>query len=179
MMPGEGAEWSRVTSTAGFFNDKLGGEALWMLEMGNDTTVKTENVFFVCDGSGRPVATATAKFIAEDQLANLPAVDDGLGYLHYVAALPECRGKGAGSAVTAAVLNRFSELGYGSCVLTTDDPRLAAIKSYLRLGWLPVLNTPDMRCRWEKVLAGLGIADEVMAIDGEGKNAAPIVAVQQ
>jgi hypothetical protein len=43
-------------------------------------------------------------------------------------------------------------------VLTTDDHRLAAIKTYLDAGFLPVLyNDPDsdMRARWDKVLTDL------------------------
>lgn len=159
MEPHEGADWSRITVGAGFFiEDARSPEDLWQGIMGRDPGVKPENVFFVCDAAGRPVATAAARFIAGGERAKYPETQNPLGYLHFVAALPECRGMGAGTAVTAAVLRRNEELGLPDCVLTTDDERLPAIKVYLNLGWLPVLYAPDMAGRWERVLAQLGIA---------------------
>ena len=166
MLPGEGPEWSRIVQSAGFYaGSPLSPGELWMEIMGSDASVKTENVFFACDAGGRPVATAAAKFIPEEQEGNFPVVQGTLGMLHYVAAMPEIRGAGAGSAVTAAVLRRFGELGIFNCVLTTDDYRLPAIKSYLRLGWEPVLYAPDMRGRWEKVFASLGYSVDLKRKD--------------
>lgn len=173
----EEAEWVRICRAVGFIADDGGdAEQCWNQTMGSDPGVSKENVFFVCNDSGRPVATATARRIPEGERGNYPPAAGSLGYLHYVAALPECRGKGAGSAVTAAVLRRLANLGLDECVLTTDDNRLAAIAIYLKLGWLPVLHQPDMRARWERVLGGLGVKGSTGAVAAGGGPAEPLSA---
>lgn len=179
MEQGEEAAWVEMCAAVGFVN-AAGQDAdeLWQAAMGRDPGVKVENVFFACDPAGRPVATATSRIIPEGAHRHYPPSDNGLGYLHYVAALPECRGRGAGWAVTAAVLRRFEELGLPDCVLTTDDHRLSAIRIYLAMGWLPVLNGPDMRARWQAVLAGLSMA-EVTALDETGAETAPVRVTMQ
>lgn len=176
----EEAEWVRICRAAGFIADD-GCDAVqcWNQSMGNDPGVLKDNVFFVCDDSGRPVATATARLIPEGERGKYPPTAGGLGYLHYVAALPECRGRGAGSAVTAAVLRRLQELGLNECILTTDDHRLAAIAIYLKLGWLPVLHQPDMRARWERVLGGLGIKGLTWAAAADGGQAGALIAATE
>lgn len=173
----EEAEWVRICRAVGFIaNDGSDAPQCWDRVMGGDSGVLKENVFFVLDDSGRPVATATARLIPEGERCKYPPTAGGLGYLHYVAALPECRGKGAGSAVTAAVLRRLAELGLGDCILTTDDHRLAAIAIYLKLGWLPVLHQPDMRARWERVLGRLGVKGATGAVTAGGEPAEPLTA---
>lgn len=170
MRPGEGETWSTIVQAAGFFTDSgLSPAALWEKEMGSDAMVKAENVFFACNGDGTSVATASARFVPDEQLGELPKVTGGLGCLHYVAAVPGCRGVGAGSAVSAAVIRRLDELGIENCMLTTDDFRLPAIKSYLRLGWVPVLYAPDMPERWKKVLENLGVVGQINAVDMNGQ----------
>ena len=79
------------------------------------------------------------------------------GELNWVAADPEHRGKGLGYAVCAAATRRFIESGRQWVCLRTDDFRLAAIKVYLGLGYVPYLFAPDMRARWRRVCASLGI----------------------
>ena len=177
MGEGEGAAWARICEGAGFFDSaEMGADERWQAAMGSDPGVKTENVFFACDPQGKPVATAAARLIVGDEREKYPPTAHGLGYLHFVAALPQSRGVGAGAAVTAAVLRRFEELGLPDCILTTDDFRLPAIKIYLNLGWLPVLNGPDMRERWERVLAQLGIAGKTAAVEANGEAAPPLAA---
>ncbi len=172
MSPQEGAVWAGIIVAAGFFtDDSRSPEDLWQGVMGKDPGVKTENVFFACDPEGTPVATAAARFIVPEERGKFPPTANALGCLHYVAARPEGRGMGAGAAVTTAVLQRNEQLGLPDCILTTDDFRLAAIKIYLSLGWVPVLYAPDMRGRWQRVLDTLGIAG-VRAVDGNGEDAA-------
>ncbi len=173
MGEGEGAAWARICVAAGFFDDGMSAEQRWESAMGNDAGVRTENVFFACDPTGEPVATATARLIPEMERGKYPPTANALGYLHYVGATPVCRGKGAGSAVTAAVLARLSELGLEDCVLTTDDHRLPAIHIYLKMGWIPVLYAPDMRARWEHILSQLAAWDTVEAMDEKGNVVQP------
>lgn len=95
---------------------------------------------------GKIVATATAR------------VDDsypGEGYLHWVGVSPTHRGKRLGNLVSLAVLQEFVATGFGGAVLTTDDHRLAAIKTYLTLGFVPVFAHDSHEVRWQAVEAAL------------------------
>ena len=107
-----------------------------------------EDVFFVVDPAGRRVATtATVKHGAEQ------------GYIHMVAAHPDCRGQGIGHAMLAYALEILEARGCSYAILTTDDFRLAAIKTYLDAGFRPVLLSDpdsDQRARWDAVIAQLG-----------------------
>ena len=77
---------------------------------------------------------------------------DAPGYVHWVGAEPEHRGKGLGRAITLQVLHRFREWGLDSAVLETDDVRLPAISTYEKLGFIPIYEThasyPE---RWSKI----------------------------
>ena len=107
----------------------------------------TEDLFFVIDATGRRVATsAYVKY------------SDGTGYLHCVGSMPEVRGKGVGHAMLSHALEIGEARKTPYTVLTTDDFRLAAIKTYLDAGFLPVMwDDPesDMKARWDKVLCEL------------------------
>ncbi|MBV7331728.1 GNAT family N-acetyltransferase [Chloroflexi bacterium TSY] len=73
------------------------------------------------------------------------------GELGWVAANPDHGGKGLGMAVCASVVRRLLKGGYRHFYLNTDDWRLPAIKTYLKLGWVPFLYEPDMEERWRDV----------------------------
>ena len=78
------------------------------------------------------------------------------GYVHMVACHESARGKGYGT-----LLNRIAEFtlkkeGMKTAYLTTDDWRIPAIKSYLRIGFEPDLSTEDFRERWGKIYAQIG-----------------------
>ncbi len=47
--------------------------------------------------------------------------------------------------------------GMETAYLTTDDWRIPAIKSYLRIGFEPDVSTEDFAMRWEKINEELGI----------------------
>lgn len=73
------------------------------------------------------------------------------GELGWVAADPAHAGQGLGRAVSAAVTRRLIEAGYENIHLYTEHWRLAALKSYLKLGYLPFLYAPEMSARWRAV----------------------------
>ncbi len=109
--------------------------------------VPEKDLFFVVDPDGRRVATSAAV-----------SHPNGEGYLHMVAALPQCRGKGIGHAMLSFALEIMESRGCTHAVLTTDDFRLPAIKTYLDGGFRPVIyHDPesDMRERWDAVIAAL------------------------
>ena len=65
-------------------------------------------------------------------------------------------GKGSGYIVSAAVVICFIDTGYRDIYLRTDDFRIPAIKTYLKLGFEPLFIAPDMEKRWQAIRKGLG-----------------------
>jgi mycothiol synthase len=113
--------------------------------------IPTRDVHFISDASGARVATITTITHA-----------DGSGYVHMVKALAREQGRGLGHSMARYALRIFAERGVERVVLTTDDFRLSAIKTYLDAGFRPViLHDPesDMNARWDAVLKALGYAD--------------------
>lgn len=108
-----------------------------------------EGLFFATHG-GRPVATACAW-----RLPDRYGPDTGV--LHMVAVHPAHRGRRLGRCVSLAVLHYFRAHGLHDAVLHTDDSRLPAIKTYLGLGFQPVLASPETRAAWERVTRLLGL----------------------
>ena len=98
----------------------------------------------VHDATGEIVATAMACY---DHTERHPFG----GALGWVAGDPAHAGKGLGMAVSAAVTARLMSAGYRDIHLDTEDERLAAIKVYLKLGYVPLLYAPDMPTRWQAV----------------------------
>lgn len=80
------------------------------------------------------------------------------GELGWLAGDPAHAGKGLGIAVSAAATARFMDAGYRKIHLFTEDFRLAALKTYLTLGYVPFLYAPDMQDRWRAVCRRLGWA---------------------
>jgi mycothiol synthase len=73
------------------------------------------------------------------------------GALGWLGADPAHKGLQLGRAVSAAVTARLIASGYRRIYLETHDFRLAAIKTYLDLGWTPMLYDKEMRARWSLV----------------------------
>ncbi|MBX3002143.1 MAG: GNAT family N-acetyltransferase [Caldilineaceae bacterium] len=73
------------------------------------------------------------------------------GELGWVASDLAHKGRGLGMTVCAAVVNRFLSAGYRNIYLKTDDFRLPAIKTYLQLGFVPLLFAADMHDRWQRI----------------------------
>jgi len=89
------------------------------------------------------------------------------GYeLGWVAGDPGHSGKGFGQVVTAAATRALLEHGAGRIYLLTDDWRLPAIKSYLRVGYVPVYHRPGMRRRWHELFLKLNLdVEEYKGVD--------------
>lgn len=121
-----------------------GPDKLWTVERCRERLIErpqfsVDALYFVTVDD-RPVASACAW--------REPVDDFETGYVHMVCALPEHRGKGLGYIVTLATLRHFAERGFRSAVLNTDDFRLAAIRTYLNLGFVPTYDHPSHAGRW-------------------------------
>lgn len=77
------------------------------------------------------------------------------GELGWVAGDPAHGGRGIGMAVCAAATARLIEAGYRFIHLYTEDWRLPALKTYLKLGYVPLLSELDMPERWQAICTQL------------------------
>jgi mycothiol synthase len=98
--------------------------------------------------SNEIVATAMA-------LHNYTGLYPFQGNLGWLAGDPAHAGKGLGMAVSTAVTSRLIQAGYRAIRLGTEDWRLAALKIYLKLGYIPVLYEPGMAERWQIICTQL------------------------
>lgn len=151
--PGDERPWGEIMASEG----GIGRD--WTVEQVRERLLErpqfeAPGLFFATDEAdgGRPVASACAWRSAPEERA--------LGTVHMVCAIPAHRGRGLGRLVTLAVLHYLRGRGFRSADLTTDDFRLAAIKSYLGLGFVPVYRTDaaradDHEARWSAIFATL------------------------
>jgi len=140
---GDAAHWARIISAA--FRTECSA-SVFRREIAGQDAFRPEGLFFVLY-QGEPVGTATAW--------SKPELGPQEGYVHMVAVVPQHTGKGLGKVLTAAVLAYLKEQGFRSAFLHTDDERLAAIKTYLELGFEPVVESEGVRRRWVEVFRGL------------------------
>lgn len=78
------------------------------------------------------------------------------GDVGWVACTPAHRGHGLGYALSAHVTNRFLDAGYRLIQLHTEHYRLPAIKTYLKLGYCPLLGARGVDKLWLDVCATVG-----------------------
>ena len=108
------------------------------------------------DGWFAVVHAETAKIVATAMaLQDRSEFGRSGGELGWLACDPAHRGKGLGLGLSAAVTARLIREGYRHIHLYTEHWRLAAIKGYLRLGYVPFLYLPEMRERWQSICAHL------------------------
>jgi len=110
------------------------------------------------DGLFVMVDDATGKFVASAgaETTDLPDRPE-IGVLGWVLTDPAYTGKHLGNTVSVAAMHKCLEKGYRRISLLTDDFRIPALKTYLRLGWQPWLYDSDMQERWTKIAAALKV----------------------
>lgn len=137
--PEDAPEYFKLMAAAGFENWNNETLEIWLAK------VLPDGFFFV-------VHELTGKLTASAMATHNPSdLHPCGGELGWLAGSPEHTGKGLGMAVCAAVTTRFINAGYRKIYLKTDDWRLPALKTYLKLGYLPFLFTHDMEKRWQAV----------------------------
>ncbi len=143
--PGEELVWADIMKY-GLVDDTTPMEG-WkgcILDRAEQGLVPERDVIFVCDPTGKPVASITA-YVHQDT---------GEGDIHMVAAKPEGRGKKLGFVMLNHAMHKLNGEITGEhrlVHLTTDDWRIPAIVGYLRGGFQPVLYDDTMEPRWRKV----------------------------
>ncbi|MCL4859446.1 MAG: GNAT family N-acetyltransferase [Caldilineaceae bacterium] len=137
--PGDEPAWVAVMGLAGFHG--WDDERLAVLK----AMILPDGWFFITHrATGNVVATALANHRPH-------ALHPFGGELGWVAGDPAHKGKRLGWTVCAAVTRRFLSAGYQNIYLLTDDERLPALATYLKLGYEPFLYAPDMARRWEAI----------------------------
>jgi len=101
------------------------------------------------------VVVSPAGVVATASARRLPDRYPDAGYVHYVGVRIGDRGRRLGEVVTRRVLAHFVAAGLDQAVLETDDFRLPAVRTYLRLGFVPQPQTPGEARRWSRVLRNL------------------------
>ena len=140
--PGDEAAWAEIMNTgvgewtAETCREKLTGQPQFI----------PEGLFFATF-EGKPVGSACAWRKSPEEWES--------GYLHMVCVLPEHRGRQVGRALNLAALRWFRDRGFKEVWLSTDDWRIPAIKSYLRLGFEPHYPDDSHRARWNAVFEKL------------------------
>jgi len=143
--PGDGAHWARI------INEAFGGldwdASNFERVMVQHPAYRADRILFVCAPDGVPCATASA--YRQERFG------PDVGYLHFAGVCPEHAGKKIGYSVSLAVLHKFRNEGLGCGLLDTDDFRLAALKTYLRLGFHPLIIHENHPERWNRVYSQL------------------------
>jgi len=108
--------------------------------------VPTEDMWFI-DYNGEHIGTATSFVFS----------NTGIGDMHWVGIRRDFRGKGLAKYLSYIVQKTLRDRNAKIVSLTTSEERVAAVKSYLTAGFLPVEYDEGMQERWEKVLAMFNI----------------------
>ncbi len=114
------------------------------------------DVFFL-DYKGEHIGTVTF-FVYEKNI----------GDMHMVGIRNDFRGRGLAKYLSLIVIKEMESRGVKYALLTTDEWRKGAVKSYLSAGFLPVKYDRGMIPRWEAVLEDYKI-DSVLMLRNNAK----------
>ena len=136
--------------------DGMTAEAAYRQEIVNFHDIVPERDIHFLDYKGEHVGTVTSFVFSES----------GFGDMHMVGIRKDFRGRGLAKYLSYIALKSLEPLGV-TVSLTTGEGRVAAVKSYLSAGFLPVEYAEGMVDRWEKVLAAYGI-DRIQMLNEDG-----------
>jgi mycothiol synthase len=140
--PGDEETWESI------IEDSFGRKISFNDKMLLNKEFRPERVQFICYND-TPIGTATAWYV--------PKWGEKVGYLHMVGVLKKHSGMGLGRQVSLAAMHQMLKEGKESAMLQTDDFRLPAIKTYIKLGFKPLIVHENQEKRWELILSKLEI----------------------
>ena len=140
--PGDEAAWDEIIADS-FDNDTMHFDGVIAKSEG----YKPERTFMIFCGD-EPVAT-TAMLLSREG----PGTEVGAktGYIHWVGGKKAHAGHRLGYNVVLATMHQIVAEGFEYIGLSTDDFRIPAIVTYLKLGFDPVIVDEGMRARWLKI----------------------------
>jgi mycothiol synthase len=142
--PGDEAGWNGLMDLA---FERQQGQSDFTREIAAEAPYRAERVKLVLDDEGTIVATASC-WLTE-------RFGDSTTMLHWVGTDPAHGGKRLGTAVSLEALHQGAGEGQARAMLLTDDFRVAALKTYLRLQFEPVIAHRSHAKRWRKILDSL------------------------
>jgi mycothiol synthase len=104
-------------------------------------------LFVVEDTTGGLVATAGAVHNPNPGRYYFPFG----GELGYLIVLQSQRRRGLGKAVCQSVVRRMMSAGYESIRVCVQEHRIAAIRTYLSVGFVPFLHSAEVEQRWQRL----------------------------
>lgn len=110
-----------------------------------DAGLTPQRIFYIVEKATGRVGGTAAALLREDCTS-----------LHMVGVSKAFRGRRLCAPVCYAVLRYFTENGIKRASLNTDDFRVPAVKTYLRLGYRPWLYDGDMAERWHELYEKFG-----------------------
>ena len=108
---------------------------------------RPDRVFFIREKSSREIC-ATAAAVRGGGAEH--------GYLHFVGVRPKWAGHKLGFCVSHVATESFKTDGCRDAALNTDPHRLAALKTYLRLGYRPQVRHQAHGEIWTQALGEIG-----------------------
>ena len=135
--PGDEDAWLAILSTGEF--GEWDRTRLELILNSGRAPLPLAGIFFATVDD-RPVGTACTFLYRREA--------EEISELGWVAVLPPHQGHGLGLAVCRAVLGFARGLGHRYSFLLTEDFRLGAIKTYLRLGFQPEMVDASHPERW-------------------------------
>lgn len=144
--PDDEQNWTRIHLAADRYTPIT--PALFAQEFGTDPITLTERQFYLDDGAGETVGTATAWFNNYRGQA--------CGQIHWVAIIPSKQGFGLAKPLLTVVCNRLRELGHTQAFLITGTARLPAINLYFQFGFAPDINNQQEAQTWQTIQSRLG-----------------------
>jgi mycothiol synthase len=142
--PGDEDAWVALLQTGGF--GEWDRARLDRMLSGDRAPMPFEGIFFATKDDV-PVGVANCFFYAQD--------DPAAAELGWVVVAPEHRGHGLARMICATALCFIREQGYWYAFLKTEDYRVAAIKTYLSLGFEPEMIDPAHPAWWAEFCASL------------------------
>lgn len=144
--PGDELAWRQIHNQADRYNAIT--PELFEEQFGNDPKLLAARQFYLCEGAGQPIGTATA-WLGLYRRQNY-------GRVHWVAIVPEFQGLGLAKPLMTVVCERLRQLGHWQVYLTTATARIPAIALYLKFGFKPDIQSEQDRQAWRSIAAEIG-----------------------
>jgi GNAT superfamily N-acetyltransferase len=111
---------------------------------GDDLSAMRRRGYFLVSPDGEDVGTITAWY-------DRKYAGRRWGRIHWVAITPPHRAKHLSKGMMTIAMNRLRGLGHRRVMLGTQTPRIPAIRTYLRFGFVPDMTTKDAERAWKLV----------------------------
>ena len=136
--PGDGDTWLRIWRASEPFGSIT--PQTFENEFGQNLRAMEKRCCFLVAPDGQDIGTATAWY---RRYEGRP-----WGQLHWVGVVPAYQAKGLSRCIVTAAMSRVRALGHRRAILGTSTGRVAAIRTYLRFGFVPAVTDGEQGRAW-------------------------------